>query len=425
MYKAAVHLMLPLMWIGITTGENRWELLGLGIGQFIYWVVIGLAWYVAARSPYQLLATAMLFLAIMLRMFELLGGEEIIYAARIVTLAIIFILAGSRAYGGNPLLLHRQFVIFLALCIPIMFLQILGVSSLVMGWNTEYAHDVTMLTADEVGTFKDIPVFPTLFIGADELRYSIGQGRPVGLLYSNNVLSVFIAIAIAVNVAAARTWRLRVSDLVVTAAIVLSMSKMALVVAILLYVGFLMFGTVARRLLALKLLMLLTTGMAVYYFLFPGLFIANFSEAMMWTSILVRWLDITHAIGFDGSVFHYGQQFLISSVYKEDESYSAVALLLKSEIVVPALVLLGGVLILYAYRLRQMKVWPIMMYALVFFVCVLTQFAVPFVAAPSFQLILGFALFPLFKKLWRPFLPRASLRIRSRFRNRPASSPAT
>ena len=96
-------------------------------------------------------------------------------------------------------LLHKQLVIFLALCLPVMFLQILGVSSLLMGWNTEYAHDTSILDIDELGTFKDIPLFPTLFVGIDDLNYSIGQGRPVGLLHSNNVLSIFVSIAACLN----------------------------------------------------------------------------------------------------------------------------------------------------------------------------------------------------------------------------------
>lgn len=424
-YKIGVYSLLPLMWISMTTGENRWELFGIGIGQFLYWVVIGLAWYIASLSRYQLFVTAMLFVAVAFRMLEFLGGGDLFYTVRVISLAIIFIVAGGVAYGRTPFLLRRQLTLFLALCLPIMLLQILGVSSLVMGWNTEYGHDVTMLAPDEVGTFKDIPLFPTLFVDADDLRYSIGQGRPAGLLYSNNVLSVFIAIAVALNILLAKTSRLKVSDLVITAAIVLAMSKMALFVAILLYAKFLMFGATARRLLALKLLVLLATGMAFYYFLFPGLFVANFSEAMMWTSILVRWLDIVHAVGFSDGALPFSPHLLITTVYKEEESYSTVALLLKSEIMIPALVVLLSMLALYFYRVRQMKTWPVVMYVGTFFVCALTQFAVPYAAAPSFQLILGFALFPLLKKLWQPGLPRAVRRTHPRVPPRPASSPAT
>ena len=36
-------------------------------------------------------------------------------------------------------------------------------------------------------------------------------------------------------------------------------------------------------------------------------------------------------------------------------------------------------------------------YTTLFFVCIMTQFAVNFLRAPSFQLFLGIALFPIFK----------------------------
>src|SRR5438477_13054945 len=130
MYKAAIYLLLPLMWVNITTGENRWELLGLGIGQLIYWIIIGLASYVASRSRYQLLVTALLLFAIVLRAFELIYDSELIYGLRVAATSGIFIVAGAIVYGRNPFFLQRQFIVFLALCIPIMLLQVLGVSSL-------------------------------------------------------------------------------------------------------------------------------------------------------------------------------------------------------------------------------------------------------------------------------------------------------
>ena len=60
MYKVGKHLLLPLFLINITTSANRWPLLGISIGQALYWVIIGLAWYVASRSPYRRLATVAL-----------------------------------------------------------------------------------------------------------------------------------------------------------------------------------------------------------------------------------------------------------------------------------------------------------------------------------------------------------------------------
>ena len=75
-----------------------------------------------------------------------------------------------------------------------MLLQILGVSQFVHGWNIAFAHTGAGLLESEIGTFKEIPLGPTLFVGIDKFQASIGQSRPVGLMYGSNPLSVFVII---------------------------------------------------------------------------------------------------------------------------------------------------------------------------------------------------------------------------------------
>lgn len=412
LYAAAAYLLLPLMWLNITTGENRWEVLGIGVGQIVYWVMIGLGWYIAYRSPYWLVATVMLAVAVSSRLVEFGGGGEAAYAIRVAALAVIFIIVGASIYGRNPFLLHKQLVVFLGLCAVIMILQILGVSSLLMGWNTGYAHDLSILDMDEIGTFKEVPLYPVLFVEIDELQYSIGQGRPVGLMHSSNILSIFVAAALVLNLGIPRTSSVRVSDIVLTVVAVLTMSKMVFVIAILAYACTFLFGARAKKRLAMKLTISFAMATLLYYFLFPGLFVANFSEEMIWTSILLRLLGIMHVIGIERYAFFYDQQQLIGAIYREEESYSAVALLFKSDMLVPAIALMLLVSLVYAFRVWQMQAWPAMMYVVILLVCVATQFAVPFALAPSFQLIAGFGLFPLFRKLWYPSSARRHLWIR-------------
>ena len=50
----------------------------------------------------------------------------------------------------------------------------------------------------------------------------------------------------------------------------------------------------------------------------------------------------------------------------------------------------------YYKKLKKFQ-GSVIIYVLLFFVCVLTQFGVNFINAPSFQLFLGIALFPLVK----------------------------
>lgn len=400
-YKAAVYLLLPLMWLNLTAGENHWEVFGLGLGQLLYWVIIILGWYVAWHTPYRLVATAMLILATGLRVLQVLDVSDLVEVLRVVALAFVFVIAGAKAYGEDPNFLHRQLVVFLALCVAIMVLQVLGVSQFVMTWSTGYAHDPELMLTEEIGTFREVPLYPTLFVGSEQLQFGIGQARPVGLMHSSNVLSIFVAVGVAVNLCIQRSSRLRLSDLVVTAAVVLTMSKMVFIIALLLYVASAVLGIPARRLLGLKLILALVIGVGIYYLLFPGLLLTNFSEEMIRTSFVLRLMGLVSAIGLNDMVtLLYDQQELIGSAFQEDEAYSGVALLFTSRIMLPALAVMAAMSFLYLYRIRKMKGWPVNLYMSVVFVCALTQFAVPFAAASSFQFIMGLGLLPLFGKLW-------------------------
>ena len=354
----------------------------------------------------------MIVLAIVMRLLAALGGTESLREVGFAALAIVFAVAGAMMYGRNPFLLHKQLVVYLALCIPIMVMQIMGVSQFLMGWDMGYTHSVLdILSPGEIGTFKEVPLYPTLFVeSSDNFEYSIGQGRPVGLMYGNNPLSVIVAIAVAVNLAITRTSRIKFSDIVVTGAVVLTAGRLVYGTTILLYLWFLIFGVRERRLLVLKLIIVFAIVLLLYYILFPGLFIANFSKEMMMVSIMLRLVDLLRAVGlynfFDstGQLSALAFDYKPSFVYEVHEGYSSVATLIRSKLLIPSLFVIIAGSILYVYRVRNMISRPAMVYVVTLMACVLTQFGVPFVKAGSFQLIMGFALFPLFKKMWAPMV---------------------
>ncbi len=404
MYKVGAYLLLPLMWINLTVAENRWTVFGLRPDVLIYGVTLLFAWRIGSLTKYRRLVTGTMMLAITIRLLEGFSQGNPLQFVGVALFAFNFAVAGAAIYGKNPALLHKQLVIFLALCIPIMIMQILGVSPVLNTWNIAYLHDTESgFGVEDLGTARDLPVYPTLFVGPEELVYSVEQGRPVGLMYGSNPLSVFVSIAIAVNLVIARTSRIRFSDIVVTAAIALAMSKLVFGVAIILYLGFLFFGSTLLRMLALKLIMALIIALMLYYLLFPGLFMANVSEAVVMGSLFLRLVDLLDATGLIGNfaqILPPVETYRPSYVYEIVEGYSAFATLARSEVAIPALIVMAAGAILYAYRLTRMVSYPAMIYAVTLFVCILTQFGVPFALASSFQLILGFALFPIFRKLW-------------------------
>jgi hypothetical protein len=404
MLKFLEKILFPILIINITTSANAWEVFGVGIGQTLYWLIIAIGFTIAYNTPYRVLSIVMLILSFLLRIVEAATSDSVLELVRLATLGLIFVIAGAKIYGNNPGLLNKQFTVFILLSIPIMLLQITGAHYIFMGWNTELAHDTSVLDVSDIGKFKELPVYKTLFVNEDDLTYSIGQGRPVGLLYSNNVLSVFVTIAAALNFIISKDSKIRFSNILIAIIMVLTMSLLGFASSMLLYLFFLFFGVSWRRRKAFNSIVLLISSFALYYFLFPGLFSAFFSESKLYGSLITRFLDIANVLKLDSiAALFDAQREMMGSGFNEENSYSFISILLKSKIAIPAIIGLVILAAFYYYRLNHLKFvakFPTIIYIVLILVCLMTQFAVPYVGAPSFQLILGLGLFPIFKKLW-------------------------
>ncbi|MCX6237747.1 MAG: hypothetical protein NTY07_09365 [Bacteroidia bacterium] len=387
--------------MNITTSANEWEIFGIGIGQTLFWVILGLAWSVCWQTPYRRVCNIALALALLIRGIELFSDSLLIHGLRVAVMPVLFVIAGAKIYGLNPSLIHKQLVVFLALCIPVMLLQISGADSFFMSWGLEY--DPSVFNYDKLGTYQKIPVYPTLFVGPENLYCTVGQSRPVGLLYSNNPLSVFVAITAGLNFALPRESRLRFSDVIVSLSLVLTMSLLAFTLTILIYAFFIVFGSLTNRRRGIKLVSLLALFLFLYYLFFPGLFLINFSVGKIMMSILFRGLDLAHSLGISFSRNFYYDQIQFLGAFDTKESYSLYSILFKSSLAIPVVVSIFLLMISYYRRvvsIKYTKDTSLLIYSITLIVCLLSNFAVPYVGAPSFQLILGFALFPLFKKLW-------------------------
>ena len=398
------------MLINHTVAENNWHVFGLRPHVFIYAMIIGLASYLGFHTRYRNLVTTMFCICVVMRLLYSASGEELFHLLSFSSLAIIFVVAGASIYGSNPTLLHKQFMVYFVLCIPIMLLQMMGVSQFVQGWNIAYAHVGNVLTSSEIGTFKEVPLYPTLFAGADTFPGSIGQTRPVGLMYGSNPLSVFVSIFITLNLAIKRTYRLRFSDIVVTAMIVLTMSRLVFGVTIIIYLFFLIFGMRQRRILVLKLLALVAMGLLLYYTLFPGLFLANFNTDVVMISIMLRLGDLWRTMGFAvfrdtvnelSLIYQPHSHYIVDElILSEEKSTSSVTMFLKSDLLIIWFSIIIFGFLRYVYQVRNIKFHNWRVYIVTLFACIMTQFAVPFHGSVAFQLIIGFSLFPFFNKLW-------------------------
>lgn len=399
------YFLLPLLLINITTSANTWEIFGVSIGKIFYYFIIGITTSIVALTPYRNLGFILLGLSFMFLFIYLFTDSLFSDGLKVVTLGGLFLMAGAKIYGENPQLLYKQLVIFFIISIPFMICQIAGVSSFFMMWNTDYAHTLDILDLSEIGTFKTIPVYPTLFVSFEELNYQIGQGRPNGLFHSNNILSIFIVVGVGLNLITSRTTRLRYSDLIVMCIMVLTMSLMVFSVTLILYTYCILIVGAKYRIKAINLLLVLLCFVALYYVFFPGLFQVNFGEAKFLMSFLTRGLDLANSLGFSTLNELYSDQLLlVGDAYSEEGTYSQFSVILKSEFMIPLLIGFILVAILYkrGYRIfRKETGISTRDFNIFMFCCLFSQFGVPYIAAPAYQFMLGFAFYPLMKKYWR------------------------
>ena len=170
---------------------------------------------------------------------------------------------------------------------------------------------------------------------------------------------------------------------------------------------FLWFGHLKKRALVLKLVCLAAISLLIYYLIFPGLFLTNFSTEMVMAAVMLRVIDLFKALGIESyfsSLSELAVVYRPSFVYVIGEGYSSVATLLRSDWLIPASLVMLICGIRYMHGVRRMAPMPTLVYTTTLLTCVLTQFAVPFIGATAFQLIVGFAIFPMLK-INRP--PRA------------------
>ena len=377
---------------------NGWAFFGLGIGQILYWVLLLLGVEILSKTVYNQVVVLLFILTIGLKLINTFYHNIFVEIMSEFTPGLIFILVGVFIYAKNPIIIYRQLIYFFSLSIPFMILQKIGVHSFFYGWNTELFHENFTYSFDEVKDlgviFKNIPLFPTLFVEFKDLTYAMYQGRPTGLLYSNNVLSVIISITIALHFTISHTIKIKFKNIVIALIIVLTMSTLVYGVLFLLFIYFyFIHGDKNMKRNSLKTFSLTLSMILTHYFFFPGLTISSFGLVNA-ISFVSRFTEIFNFFGIN-----YFDEFIILQNLKIDsdgESLSLIGSILKNNFLYLILIFSFVIIKVYYKYLKNYK-GSAVVYVTLLIVCLLTQFGVNFIKAPSFQLFLGIALFPIFK----------------------------
>ena len=388
-----------LLLFNITLSANAWSFLGLPIGQLLYWIILVLGLKVLLKTGYNVWGLLLFSLTLIFKFSALFGFPYTGVIAEF-TSGLLFILVGSILYGNNPIIIYRQLISFFALSIPFMIIQKLGIHTFFYGWSTEVFHANDVFSFDverDLGViFKDIPLFNTLFVELSDLTPVIYQSRPTGLLYSNNVLSVIISLALALHFSLNHKIKRNFKYIVIATISVLTMSTLVYGVLVLFFIYY-YFINKNRNLKsnALKTLLVTLVMLFFHYIFFPGLTVSSIGIINA-VSFVTRFAEIFTALGLN-----YFDVYVVSleigiNYSDEDQSFSLIGALIKNRFFY--IILIFSLLIMKIYYKKLKKfTGPVIIYTTLFYVCIMTQFAVNFIKAPCFQLFLGIALFPIFR----------------------------
>lgn len=394
-----------LILINITLAANQWSFLGLSIGQLVYWLLLLIGVKVLLKTGYAKLGLFLFCLTLFLKIINLFLAITFIGILSEFSSGFLFILVGALLYAKNPIIIYRQLISFFALSIPFMVLQKIGVSTFLYGWSTELFHANDSYSFDleeDLGVFfKDIPLFNTLFVESSDLTYAMYQGRPTGLLFSNNVLSVIISLALALHFSLNENIKRIFKYIVIATIIVLTMSTLVFGILVLLFIYYYFINKNKNlKSNALKTLWVTLVMLFFHYIFFPGLTVASIGIINA-ISFITRFAEIFIALGLN-----YFDEFIVLleigiDYGDKDESFSLIGALLKNRF--SYIFLIFSLLIMKIYYKNLKKfIGPVIVYTTIFWVCIMTQFAVNFIKAPCFQLFLGIALFPIFRsKMFR------------------------
>ena len=399
-----------LLILNITLGSNGWGFFGINIGAILFYIMSIICILHNIKTKYAITTLILTALVFLFKIFSLTGNSIFSNFADFFS-AFIFIIFGSFAFGTNLNIIYKNLLKLILISIPIMYIQIVGIHTFFYAWNVELFHENHIYSFDEIKDlgkiFKDIPLFPTLFVDLDDLIIPMYQSRPTGLFHSNNVFSIFICTLVGLHFSIDKKYLSKLSYFVVSFAVVFSGSLLAISVYLILSIYFLFKSKDLRK----------RNFVSFYYFLFalllkfllfPGILLNSIHSTVIIGKFASRFLIIINELGFNGAEFFYnlsdGVDYSNNKFADFEASSSKLIYLLDIRF---TSLLFFILLFLYFKFKKKLRIYKeiyikknMLSYYTLFFIILLTQIAVPFYASPFFQIILGASMAPfIIKKL--------------------------
>jgi hypothetical protein len=293
--------LLPLIWFNILFG-NQVTYPGLLImGQVVNWlIVLNISFLLSAdKSPLRILKLFCLIMSILFRVISIIGFEQF-YIVYLIFTSIVYVFIGNQFFNHSPRLLRRQIIGFVILCIPFMFLQVMGASSIFQMFNTLYTNEVSP------GVYErpELKMLPLLFKSEPDWWFIDGykeflsmQSRPPGLLHSSAMLAPVVLSGAFLSFTSLSKRSVNCVDIAIIIAVVLTGAKMALYgyLFLLIIAGVKTERKTRRKI--LSMIFILAFTLLIYYIIFPDPFVHNHSLGAIQVSFGLRIIDVLQILG--------------------------------------------------------------------------------------------------------------------------------
>jgi hypothetical protein len=351
LHQLAIGVLFPCLVLGTALGQDRSAVYHDGVhdvmsivGQVLLWIGLLAATEIilVVRGSGRVLLVIIAMLLGFRATGVVLGGSAEAVAGYTLANGVLYGLAAITVVIDDPERVHRQGYRFLAWSVPVMVLQLYGAPEWLQLWRTDVHNDAGLM--------------PTLFHTDPNEGFSTLQVRPAGFMHANNFLSIIVLFLMAFHLARLRGKRLTKPDVALITVIVLAMSKLLYASFIIFTLLYLVVGTREQRRRIMKLWGLMAVCLAVYFALFPGVFLYNLSPNLALLNLGIRVADLRAALAgaavADVSIQGLGGLELNRADIEAgtQSGYSSIARFL------PMLVAVSVVALpLYAYKLRQLR----------------------------------------------------------------------
>lgn len=348
--EIAVRLMLPCLVFGTAFVQYRDEMFVNQVlnvlGQALIWIATlsaAIIVFVIQRAVRVFLFAFIAIIALRVARLNLGPIPELEIGYHLAT-GLLFGVAGATIFIHRVDVLYRQMMVFVALSIPMMLLQMLGVP-----WSHA-------LRTEDDGSIADYELGSLLFQSDQGVGFNTLQLRPAGLLHASVFLSIVMLPTMAIHFSRWRGGRIDWRDVSVLGVVALAMSKILILATMIFALWYFVAGPSVYRLRMTKYVGVAGVLLLLYSVLFPSAFSYNLSPEIVYINFSIRLADLQAVLaglpvtevvveGWDNTVLRRG-------AYAAGEQ-SAISVLARYWQVVLILFFAIGVLLIFRLRALQ------------------------------------------------------------------------